>query len=352
MINKIYEKILLFSKISRLLFHCDDLQSLNKINIKYFIVSECKENTIIGKAKKLYDDFVKKLTEDSKVFPYLLNLDSGASYYENEMVYTFDMTNLELMKFHLSKICPKIIVFYKNKNTVIGNIHKNVPCMGVNLCNFLKDYQHKKIFFNKAMKKNKEIADDIAIDLFILTIHENMGHFKFSYNKNKCKSPKRIINESNKLVELKNSREYKEDGSDNEYILSKKSDEGDSGHFLELAFGKFKNYLILDIILKIKGKGNLLKRADLFTDSELQLLKKYSIMKVAAEKKKIKIEKKDTIEDEINEMEKYISYDNIVSNKTISNKTKSNNDVYQVKEKNTSLNETKNLNENKKEKRV
>ena len=169
---------------------------------------------------------------------------------------------------------------------------------------------------------------------------------------NKCKSPKRIINESNKLVELKYSGEYKEDDSDNEYILSKKSDEGDSGHFLELAFGKFKNHLILDIILKIKGKGNLLKRADLFTDSELQLLKKYSIMKAAAEKKKIKIEKKDTIEDEINEMEKYISYDNIVSNKTISNKTKSNNDVYQVKEKNTSLNETKNLNENKKEKRV
>ena len=75
-------------------------------------------------------------------------------------------------------------------------------------------------------------------------------------------------------------------------------------------------------------------------------------MKAAAEKKKIKIEKKDTIEDEINEMEKYISYDNIVSNKTISNKTKSNNDVYQVKEKNTSLNETKNLNENKKEKKI
>ena len=129
----IYEKILLFSKISRILFHCETLNSLNKINIKYFIVSECKENTIIGKAKKLYDDFVKNLTEDSKVFPYLLNLDSGTGYYENEMVYTFDMTNLELMKFHLSEICPKIIVFYNYQNTIIGNIHKNVPCMGVNL---------------------------------------------------------------------------------------------------------------------------------------------------------------------------------------------------------------------------
>ena len=80
--------------------------------------------------------------------------------------------------------------------------------------------------------------------------------------------------------------------------------------------------MILDLILKIKGKGNLLNRADLFTGTELELLKKYSIMKTAAEKKKIKIEKKDTIEDEIEEIEKYINYDKIVSKKKFQIKSK------------------------------
>ena len=73
-------------------------------------------------------------------------------------------------------------------------------------------------------------------------------------------------------------------------------------------------------------------------------------MKTAAEKKKIKIEKKDTIEDEIEEIEKYINYDKIVSKKEISNKIKSNNDEHRVKGKNTSINQSKNLNKNKREK--
>ena len=35
----------------------------------------------------MLDDFISQLKDDSKLFEYLLNLDSGVGYYNNEKVY-------------------------------------------------------------------------------------------------------------------------------------------------------------------------------------------------------------------------------------------------------------------------
>ena len=50
---KIYEKIMLLVKISWVLLYCKDIESLNKINVKYYLLSECENNSIIDKAKKI-----------------------------------------------------------------------------------------------------------------------------------------------------------------------------------------------------------------------------------------------------------------------------------------------------------
>ena len=50
---KIYEKIMLLIKISWVLLYCKDIESLNKINVKYYLLSECENNSIIDKAKKI-----------------------------------------------------------------------------------------------------------------------------------------------------------------------------------------------------------------------------------------------------------------------------------------------------------
>jgi hypothetical protein len=77
-------------------------------------------------------------------------------------------------------------------------------------------------------------------------------------------SPKKIINESNDLIELERFCKYKED--DKEYILgSNYRNHGDSGSYLELAYGKYEKHLITTLMLKLKDKGNLIKRIDLFT---------------------------------------------------------------------------------------
>ena len=318
---KLYEKIILFYRISILLYFCKDIESLKTININYFIVSECENNSIIKKAIDFYDQFVNDLSEKSKVFPYLLNLDSGIGYYEAEQIYTFDMTNLALIKAHLKELRPKIILFYTlNYNDLAHNI-KDFPCIAVNRYNFLKDDLAKNTVFDKYEKDDEDSANDIALNLFVLFYHECMGHGKFNYNKNGKITPKKIINETNDLIELeiRNKFDLKEDGK--EYILGSNCiNKGDSGSFLELAFGKFRKDLITSLMLKIKGKGNLLKRSDLFTGQNCEILRKYVILKYIAKERNIQISSKNNIEEEIKELETFIDYKELISENNVNSK--------------------------------
>ena len=302
---EVYEKILLYFKISRILFSCDNLESLNKVNINYFITPECETGSIINKALNFYDEFVNTLSDESFIFPYLINVASGVGYYFNNKVYTFNMMNLELLKEYLVAIKPKMIVFFYLEKDVIAQTHKNCPLIGINLYKLLSKYSKtENITFEK--KNNVEyLEDDIAVDLFILMVHECMGHQLFSFNKNKCASPKKIINKNNILIELKKESEYKEDGQEN--ILGGDLDEkGESGCFIEGQFGKYKRYFITDLLLKNKGKGKLLERVDLFTGANYDTLKDYAIMKEYAQKKNIQYEEKSSVEEEVKEIKKYI----------------------------------------------
>ena len=146
----------------------------------------------------------------------------------------------------------------------------------------------------------------------IFLIHESFGHKKFTYAENGIQSPKKIINKKNKLIKLKYKRDIKESIDDeDEYILELNNNRGDSGHFLELAYGKFENDLIIKLLLDMKKKGKLLKRADLFTDSG-EKLKEYISLRKSAENEKInfKFDENTSIEEEIKEMKKIIILEN------------------------------------------
>ena len=197
-----------------------DIESLNKIDIEYYILSECEENSIIDKSKKFFHDFVSKINEESKIFPYLLNIDSGIGYYKSETVYTFDMTNLETIKNHLEELFPNILVFYYLEDISAAKINKNTSCIAINKYNLFYVYPNENYIFDKFVENNEDKADDMAINLFILLLHECMGHKKFGFNRSKGISPKKIINEKNNIFELERTIDYKDDGK--EYILGRK----------------------------------------------------------------------------------------------------------------------------------
>ena len=314
---KLYDKIGLLSKISNSYFLCQTFNDLNELNLFYIISSECAENSIIKKAKKMFDDFISKLSDDSKLFEYLLNLDSGVGYYNNEKVYSFDMSNLKMIKGHLNELFPRIILFYNYDNNILGDTNKCSGCIAFNVHKFtLIKEEYETIIFDKEIKDN-DFSDDMAVNMFIILFHESGGHKKIAYNRNidnESSSTKKIINENNKLVELKRFSSYKDDN--NEYILNSETSEdgeGESGKYLELCFGKHNKELISSLLIYIDNKGKLLNRVDLFVGDNLNILKKYVILKNEIKDNNIKIDlpKNLTIEEEIEELEKIINISNI-----------------------------------------
>ena len=289
-------------------------------NSTYFILSECEENSIIDKAIKFFKDFVSNLKEESKVFPYLLNIDSGLGYYKGEYVYTFDMTNLKTIKTHLNGLFPNVLLFYYLDDGYLAHINKCIACIAINKYNLFRESSSDDIVFDKFVEKEVDKSDDMAINLFILLLHECMGHKKFGYNRSNSISPKKIFNEKNNIVTLERCCDYKNDkDEDKEYILGKKcKNKGDSGSFLELAYGTYRRSLITQLMLRIKDKGQFIKRVDLFTDNTCEKLKKYIILKFTAMKRGIIIPKSLSVEQEISEYEKYINYEELISEKSFS----------------------------------
>lgn len=317
---KIYEKIILLSRIGDILYYCRDIESLKKINIKYIILSKIQKDSIIDKTRIFYNDFVSNLSENSKIFNYLLNLDSGIGYYKGEITYTFDMTNLETIKMHLKELFPNILIFYYYNNRVLANTNKGKPYIAINRMHFFQKNPSYEESLDKFIKdKDINIIKDMSINLFVLLLHEAMGHNKLSYNKNLCISPAKIVKENNILIKLKKYSEYCFNKENEEYILSHNNESrGESGSYIELAYGKFGRQLITNIMLDITDKSKLLTRADLFTDKTCETLKKYIILKKVSDERKLEVKEineKSTIEEDIKAYEKYIDYKELTEEK-------------------------------------
>ena len=118
----------------------------------------------------MFDEFISQLSDDSKIFEYLLNLDSGVGYYNNEKVYTFDMSNLEMIKNHLNELFPRVILFYNYDNENLGDTNKNSGCIAFNVKKFtLIKEDYKTIIFDKEIK-DKDFSNDMAINMFTIYI--------------------------------------------------------------------------------------------------------------------------------------------------------------------------------------
>ena len=84
---------------------------VENLNMRYIITSKWENNSIIDRSNKFYNKIIDGISENSAIFPYLLNINSGSGYYKHESYYTFDIKNLEMIKSHLRQVYPKVIIF-------------------------------------------------------------------------------------------------------------------------------------------------------------------------------------------------------------------------------------------------
>ena len=309
---KIPEKIKIISTFFSIYNDCEEISHLKALKIKYFLFSERQKNSIMDKVYIFFEKFIELLSEESKIFFYLLQVNSGTGFCQKERVYTFDLSNLNMVKQHLKTIFPESLTiynFYESKEhpgrafcvTSTGGIALNEIFL------LPSDKYDKNIDYNSNNQNISENdSDDISMNIVLYLFHEFLGHKKFHNSEKGTLSPKKIAKD-NKLFKLKSENESYKKETNCEYILLSESNKGDSGHFLEICYNKFNNETIFKLLLSLDNKGKLIKRPDLFVSSN-NLLEKWVILRTIAKEKNIQFKFEDnmTIEEEIENMNKII----------------------------------------------
>ena len=305
----------------------ENIDDLKKLNIKYYYSSKISNNSILDKVYKFLNNYIEEINEESIVYETLLYLNGGYGFYNQEKVYTYDLTNLDMVKEHLRGILPQILIFCYMENDEIALTTPEFNGIVINEYHLLKKYNEQigslKIDYNKPIYFIKEIteyqANDIAMDITLYLIHEMMGHKKNSLTEPGSKTPKKII-KNKELIELKYFKESNPDNIDDkcEYILTSNNSKGDSGHYLELSYGKFDNSLIIKLLSDMDNKGKLIDEPRLFTDNG-EILKEYVRLRKIIEKRNIQFNYQNimSITDEIKEMKSFVLKKSFCNSKDI-----------------------------------
>ena len=306
------EKIKILSVYILLYSDCQTISSLNSLKIKNYIFSEKENNSIMDKVNTFFEKFIESLSEESNIFYYLLQLNSGIGYFKKEKVYTFDLTNLDMLKKHLRSLFPKSLTIYNfngKEDSGIAFCSPHTGGIALNEIYLVPKEKYNIIDYNSSSQNISENeSNEIAMNIILYLFHEYMGHKKF-HNSDESNniSPKKIVR-NNQLIELKHENEFKNKDEKSEYILTSNSKKGDSGHFLELCYNKFNNKTIFKLLISLKSKGKLIKRPDFFINLN-DSLEKYVILKKISEEKEmaLKLDDKMSIEDEINYLSEKIN---------------------------------------------
>ena len=299
---------LFINNLKKIMKEIDEIKELplyEKVRAIYasFMILSLR-NPPIGKYYKFYKNFVNSITEDSAIFPFLLNIDSGSGYYNKELVYAFDLKNLNMIKSHLNQVFPKIIIlFYIEGGGVAGTESE----FGGILMNeyYLTNLKNIDYSTSNILTITEEEKDDISMNFFLESMHEASGHKKFALSEEENNSPIKIFNKKNEMVTLKYKYDYNPKDTKSEFILSSRKRAGDSGHYLELCYGKYNNSLIIELLRNMKNRGKLIRYPELFTN-DVKKLYEYVSLREQIKENNINITfKNDTsVYDDIQQMKK------------------------------------------------
>ena len=129
---KLYQKIILIEQFGNILKNMAH-DSFLKSDINYFIMNKKEENSILDLVEKFFNDYINSLTEDSKIFFKLLELDSGIGFLKGKQFHGFDMTTIDEIKAHLKDIVIDILITYKANKKICDFIITKNGAIAINL---------------------------------------------------------------------------------------------------------------------------------------------------------------------------------------------------------------------------
>jgi hypothetical protein len=253
------------------------MRKYNCYSISYIKIKYCDENSILGQSITFFKEFINNLDEESPVFFKLLEINSKFGYYTDTPIYNFNLLNVDDIKNHLIELIPEIIFFFNAETKTKAFSFSMTGQIAINEKYLFNQYERMDLIHNYNENK-KENAQNLSMTLSRYIIHEDCGHTKFknkSNINNKNTSPiKCVVKGAIKQL----TYIYDNNNSDDliKIFPGKKNGRGDSGHYLETAFGQYNGTYTISYFDRIKNVGKLINFPEYFIKKDkIKILEKY-----------------------------------------------------------------------------
>ena len=286
----------IYQKVFGLIQYNYIYRKYNCSNTIYIKTKDAKKNSIIYQALEFFKGFISNLDEDSPAFFKLLEINSKYGYSNESAIYNFSLLNVEDIKEHLTELIPEVIYFFEQDTSTKAFVFSMTGTLGINKKYLFQNYKEMNLIENYD-EKEKENAENISMIIARYLMHEECGHSKFR-NKSGIKtgvsSPIKCISKGK--IKILTNLSNKEESDDLIKIFPvDKNGKGDSGHYLETSFGKYKGRYIITYFDRLKDVGKLLKFPEYFVKKEkLEILGEYLFLKCHIELKNINLKLYDT----------------------------------------------------------
>jgi len=292
-----FEKISILMSYTELFSLVESPKIFVDIKFEYIKLDLVEKNSIIHLSCEFINKYIDNLTENSPSYFSLVELNSDFGFYNEEIVFSYDIVCLSDLKSHLREIIPTVISFFELKNSDKNAFTDGLTgAIGINKVTLLNPYKDLDITKN-ILNKSKYDAKDAAMKLAEDIMHESFGHKKLKlkfdfYEKDNRATPKKCFKDK-KLKELVIINQINHEKNINILFDKEKSD---SGNYFESSFGRLANtkYYTFTYLSRIKH-GKLIDYPELFYNrNNLETLQKYAYYRFLYFKSKDKDEKNES----------------------------------------------------------
>jgi hypothetical protein len=285
------EDLKIYQKIFGLIIYNYILRKYNCFNTYYIKRKDAKENSVFNHAINFLNSFINELNEESPAFFKLLEINNQYGYFKDSIAYNFNLFNVNDIKEHLREILPDIIFIFNSNCSTKSFSFSQTGSIAINSFYLFQNYEEINLLKNYEKNKNSNV-ENISMLLSRLLLHELYGHTKYRSKaniKNQETSPI-ICFSKGKIKALTHIGNKARSKNLIKIFFTDKNNKGDTGHYLETAFGKIKEDYIILYFDKLKDIKKFLKFPEYFIDkNKINILKRYIFLQYIFEQLKLNL---------------------------------------------------------------